>query len=73
MSVAKLREALFVEQGRLRKRYNLLVTLRSHMEGKGVPKRVLRDLERELRRLKALISAYGWASCCIPHTPRGPE
>lgn len=66
MPETALREQLFLEQRMLMDRQNHVVTLRSHMEGKGIPKTVLRDLERENRRLEGLIRAYGWASCCIP-------
>jgi len=68
-----LKEQLFQEQRRLRERQILIVMLLPHMEGKGVPRTALRSLERENRRLNRLITAYGWASCCIPPTPRGSE
>ena len=64
-----LREQLFQEQRRLRERQILIVMLLPYMEGKGIPKAVLRDLEKENARLKRLIHAYGYASCCIPHDP----
>ena len=62
-----LREQLFREQRRLRERQVLIVMLLPYMQDSGIPKAVLRDLEKENARLTRLIHAYGYASCCIPH------
>ena len=64
-----LREQMFRDQKVLMDRHNLLVTVRSYMNGRGIDKKVLRAMDKEVAHLGLLIEGYGWASCCIPSSP----
>lgn len=64
-----LRERLLQDQKVLIERNNLLVMLRVYMDDAGIPRMSLRAMDKEMKRLGQLITAYGWASCCIPPDP----
>ncbi|MBA7474251.1 hypothetical protein ES707_09599 [subsurface metagenome] len=68
-----LREQLFQDQKRLMGRCSLMLMLRPYMNDRGVDKKVLRAMDKEIERLGLLIKGYGWASCCIPPTPPAGE